>query len=143
MGQIQLTVSLITIALFSIALVGFGVNFAADNNAAISISNDPEITTFDTQGIGNVTPFNTKTKTSYESLLNTTVEAESGVPTGTAPFSLTTTNALGTTSNIVKIGYIKIFGNEEGFGIFITTFIGILGFMFALYLYKTFRGNPD
>ena len=43
MGQIKLTISLVLIGLFSIAIITFAMNFANDNDAAINLANDPEL----------------------------------------------------------------------------------------------------
>ena len=45
-SQIQLTLSLIFIALFSIAIFGFSIGFANDNDAYMSISDNNTIDTF-------------------------------------------------------------------------------------------------
>ena len=42
MGQISLTISLIMIGLFTIAIISFATNFAVDTDAAVSISDDPD-----------------------------------------------------------------------------------------------------
>jgi len=34
MGQIQITIAIVLTGLFAIALIGFGLNFALDNNTA-------------------------------------------------------------------------------------------------------------
>jgi|TARA_B100000315_G_scaffold238232_1_gene255825 hypothetical protein len=143
MGQIGLTISLITIALFSIAVIGFGIGFANDNDAAFSIADDPELAQFNVQAKGNASGFIDDASNTYRSLINTTVNDESGVPTTTGTFAITPTNAVGTVTNVLKVGYTKIFGTGGGFGIFLTALISILAFMIALYIYKTFRGNPD
>lgn len=143
MGQISLTISLVMIGLFSIAIIGFGIGFASDNNAAFSIADDPELAQFNLQAKGNASGFNQDAEDTYRSLINTTVNDESGVPTTTGTFAITPTNAVGTVSNVLQVGYTKIFGTGSGFGIFLTSLISILAFMIALYIYKTFRGNPD
>lgn len=143
MGQIGLTISLVLTGLFAIAIIGFGLGFASDNNAPISIGDNPELTQFNVQAKANASGFNKDAENTYRSLINTTVNDESGVPTTTGTFAITPTNAVGTVTNILAVAYISIFGSGGGFGIFLTALISILAFMIALYIYKTFRGNPD
>ena len=143
MGQIQLTISLIMIGLFSIAIIGFGLQFAVDNNAPINIANDPEISTFNIQAKGNVTGFKDDSEGGYQSILDTTIESGSSVATGTGPFAVTPTNAIGTVTNVLQLAYTKIFGTGAGFGIFLTSLISVLLFMMGLFIYKTLRGLPD
>ena len=143
MGQISLTISLVLTGLFAIAIIGFGIGFAADNDVAFSIADNPELAQFDVQAKGNASAFNIDAENTYRSLINTTVNDESGVPTTTGTFAITPTNAVGTVTNVLQVGYSKIFGSGGGFGIFLTALVSILAFMIALYIYKTFRGNPD
>ena len=143
MGQIQTTVSLVLIGLFAIALLGFAVNFASDNNAPVSISNDPELTSLYTQTTQNVSSFSTGAESTYSSIIETTISPESGSAQSVAPFAITPWGVIGIVSNIIYVGYFKIFGTGTGFGIFITTLIGMITFIMGLYLYKSLRGNPD
>lgn len=143
MGQIKFTISLVLISLFTFAIIGFGIGFASDNDAAISIDDDVSIDNLYTHTEGNLSEFSDDSEESYQSILKTTIEAGSESPQNAAPFAVTPGNALGTTKNILQVGYTKIFGTGAGFGIFITTFVGVLVFIFGLYVYKTLRGNPD
>lgn len=142
MGQIKLTISLVMIGLFTIAILGFAINFAIDNDASISINQDSEVSDLYSKSQGNISGFSDDSEDTYQSILETTIEEGGSTAPSTAPFALTTRNALGTTKNIVQVGYQKIFGTGAGFGIFITTFIGLLTVIFGLYIYKTLKGNP-
>jgi len=143
MGQIKLTISLVLISLFTFAIIGFAINFASDNDAAFSISDDVDINDLYSSSESNLEGFSEDAESSYQSILETTIEPGSDSPQSTGSFAVTPGNALGTTKNILQVGYIKIFGTGTGFGIFITAFIGVLVFIFGLYIYKTLRGQPD
>lgn len=143
MGQIQLTVSLVMIGLFSIAIISFGIQFAADNNSPINIADDPQLSTFTIQAKGNVSGFKDDSEGGYQSILDTTVQSGSSVATGTGPFAVTPTNAISTVTNVMQLAYTKIFGTGTGFGIFLTSLISIILFMMGLFIYKTLRGLPD
>ena len=143
MGQIQLTVSLVMIALFAIAIIGFGISFAADNNAPISVSQDSSVSNLYTNSNGNLSGFSTNSESQYQSIIETTIAPGSQTAQSTGPFAITPKSVLGTPINMLQLIYEKIFGTGSGFGIFFTAIIAILTFMFGLFLYKTLRGFPD
>jgi len=143
MGQIKLTTSVIFIALFTIAILGFTINFAIDNDSAINLADDPEMVSLYSKEQGNLSGFNDGAGSTYNSILDTTVSPDSGTAQSTAPFAITWANILPVTSNIMLVGYRKVFGTGTGFALFINTFLGILVFMAGFYLYKTLSGNPD
>lgn len=142
-GQKQFVISLVLITLFSFAIIGFATQFASDNSASVDISDDSQITGVYTNANSNLTGFSSDSEDSYTSIVETTISSQSGSAQSVAPFTLTTGNALGTTKNIIKVGYIKIFGSDNAFGIFMTAFISVLVFIAGLFLYKTLRGQPD
>jgi len=143
MGQIKYTISLIMIALFSIALIGFGVNFAADNKTSVTLADDPELSLLNTNAEGNLSSFRGGAEDTYESIVQSSIEEGETTPSG-GQFAITPLSAVGTVSNILKVGYIKIFGTGSGFGIFITTLLGLIAFVFGMYVWKTWAGrNPD
>lgn len=143
MGQIGLTTSLIMIGLFSIAIISFAVNFAIDNDAAISVADDTDINNLKVRTQGNLSEYRSGSEDTYSSLVNTTVAPGSGVIASTAPFAITPSNAVGVSTNILKVAYKKIFGSDSGFAVFLFSIIAMLVFMVALYIYKTWRGNPN
>ncbi len=142
-GQIQFITAMVMIGLFSIALIGFGIGFAVDNNSPVSIVDDPEISVLFTETKGNISNFATDSQSQYSSIIETTIAPGSQTPQSVGSFAITPVNALGVVKNIVGVGYIKIFGTGSGFGIFFTSFISLLVFILGLYLYKTLRGLPD
>ena len=143
MGQIQLTISLVLIGLFTIAIIGFAINFAIDNSAPISLADDPELSGLYTDANQNLSDFNDKTGDQYSSIINTTINPGSDVPQSAAPFAITPLSAIGVVINIMQVAYTKIFGTGSGFGIFVTAFIAVIVFMIGLFVYKTLRGLPD
>lgn len=144
MGQIQLTTALIMIGLFSLAIIGFAVNFAQDNNAAVDISDDPELTGLYTVNTVNLTDFSVDSQDTYASIVNASIEAGSQTTQSGGQFAITPSNSLGAVKNIIRVGYTKIFGNGAGFGIFLTSFFAILVFRIGLYIWKTWGGrDPD
>lgn len=140
MGQIQYTIALVMIGLFTVAVIGFGINFASDNNAAISLADDPEISILKTDSETNLTSFRSGSASTYQSIVESSIEEGETTPSG-GQFAITPTNTISTAKNILKVGYIKIFGTGTGFGVFISSLIGIIGFVFGLLLWKTWAGR--
>lgn len=141
-SQITLTVSIVFIALFSVAIIGFAIGFANDNSSSVSIVDDPELSSFYTNTQDNLSTFKSDSEGTYSSILETTVEPGSDVAQSTGPFAITPGNIIGVAKNIIYLPYKKIFGSGSGFGIFFTAFAGFLVFIFGLLLYKTLKGNP-
>jgi len=141
-SQITLTISLIMIALFSIAIIGYSIDFANDTDAVMSITDDAEMGSLYTDSETGLSDYKDNAERTYQSILETTVEPGSDVVQSAAPFAITPTNIVGVTENIIYLPYKKIFGSGSGFGIFFTTFIAFLIFIFGLLLYKTLKGNP-
>ncbi len=143
MGQVQLTVALISIGLFTVAILAFATNFAVDNNAPISLANDPELSGLFTETSGNVSSFATDSENQYQSIIETTISPGGGTTQSTGPFAVTPGNSIKVVKNILQVGYIKLFGTGSGFGIFLTGLISIIVFLFGMFVYKTLRGNPN
>jgi len=141
-SQITLTMSLVFIALFSIAIMGFAIGFANDNDAVISVADDSEIDTFYSDTRSDLTTAKSDSEGTYASIIDTTVEPGSDVAQSAGPFAVNVKNVVGVGKNVIKVPYQKIFGSGAGFGIFFTIFGAVILFLFGLYLYKTLRGNP-
>lgn len=141
-SQIRLTTSIVMIILFAVAIIGFAVGFANDNNSVVDISDDPELMDFNTNAKANMSNYKTDSENTYNSILDTTIEPGSDVAQSTGPFSITTRGLIRVSENIIYLPYRKIFGSGSGFGIFFTTFIALLLFIAGLLIYKTLRGNP-
>jgi len=141
-SQITLTVSLVMIALFSIAIIGFAINFGIDNDSSIIITDDAEFSDSYTDMGANLSTFKSDAEGTYSSILDTTIEPGSDVAQSTGPFAITPTNIIGVAKNIIYLPYKKIFGSGKGFGIFFTALIAFLVLIFGLLIYKTLRGNP-
>lgn len=142
-SQITLTISIVMIVLFSIAIFGFSIGFANDNNAAISIADDPDaLTVYNNQG-SNMSGFKTEVEETSQSILETTVGEGSDVVPSAAPFALTRGSLTSSLKNIGLLPIKVIFGGlGSPFGIFFTTFFSIIILLFILYVIKTWRGNP-
>lgn len=143
MGQINFITSLIMIGLFTIALLGFALQFANDTGADISLADDAEIMSMSLGVNSNTSAFTSSANQTYYDIVGATVTTGDTTPSG-QQFALTPINAIGTVRNIMIVGYHKIFGTDSGFEIFILTFIAMLTFIIGLYIWKTWKGGmPD
>jgi|SRR3990167_218873 len=143
-SYINWTVALVIIGLFTVAIIGFAINFASDNDSAIDISDDSQISGLYTTTRGNLSNFREKSEDTYTTIINSTIEAGDETSTSGAQFKITPATAIAVVVNILNVGYIKIFGTSSGFGIFITSFLALITFIFAFLLIKAWLGrSPD
>ncbi len=141
-SQITLTMSLVFIALFSVAIFGFAIGFANDTGAVMSISDDPDVQDLTSSSSTGLSSFKDSSEGTYASIIDTTVEPGSDVVQSAGPFAVSVSDTVGIGKNVITLPYKKIFGSGSGFGIFFTIFGAVIVFLFGLFLYKTLRGNP-
>jgi len=142
MGQLKFTISIVMIALFSIAILGFAIQFASDNDASMSLADEP-ISNLKTDTESSMSEFNIKTDESYKSIVDASITKGDTLESG-GTFALTIPTAIATVTNILDVGWKEIFGSGGNFGIFFTIFVAIIGFIAFMYFAKTWLGrNPD
>ena len=134
--------SVAMIILFTIAILGFSIGFANDNNAAVRIDQNPNISSMEVFTQSGLNTFDSQTGETYASIANTTIETGSDVIKSPGVFTITWKNLYGTLDNIMGVAYSTIFGSGGTFAIFISTFLGIILLLFTLYIIKAWRGNP-
>lgn len=145
MAQLQLTIALVLTGLFAVAIIGFAINFAIDNDAPIDIANNPEIMTLYNQQRGNLSGFSTDSANQTQSIISTTIAPESGSAQSIGPFTAII-KMVTLPISLMGIVYKEIFGGDTdntAFMIFTNTVLGIITIMIGLFLYKTLRGQPD
>ena len=131
-------------ALFAVAILAFMIGFAHDNNAAVSIADSPSLNTLSTQISGNITNFNSQSQNTYTSIVNSSISSGGQTTTSGTPFAITPAGIFGITTNILTVGFNTITGGSPEFGIFLTTFLGIIVFVTAFLIWKTWAGrSPD
>jgi len=144
MGQIGMTVSITMAILFTVAILGFAINFAADNNSVVDIADDSIVNSLYSDTKANLSKLEADSNDTYQSIVSSTVESGSSTFRSAGALEITASNLLPTFYNILRVGYSTIFGTDSGFGIFIITFISLLGLIMILYIIKTFiGGSPD
>lgn len=143
MGTLTLIKGLMFIGLFTVAMITFAVNFAEQNDAAISLADDTELTSLSSDTATNIDGLASDTEKTYSSIIPKTVNPGSDVLPSPGPFTITTANSLSVSKNIMEVGYSRIFGTNTGFGVFLTALVSMVGLMLTLYIIKTWRGSPD
>jgi len=144
MGQIKFMTSLILISLFVIAVITFSINFAIDNETRISLADDSEFSSIQSDLEANVTTFYNDANTSVEAIGKTTISSQTEATEGGTAFKVGPWTALSMAKSSITAGFTKIFGADSGFGVFLTSFLAMLGIIMGFYIYKTFAGrNPD
>jgi len=146
MGQIKFALSFVFIVVFTIAIVSYGIGFANDNNAVVSLANNSDFSGFDST-LKDVSKegFN-EFNASDLGFQRTELDAQD--------FAFRTGGVLkqlGRNSSTVAVyktlGVIEktIFGGREGgFRVVFNWIIFSLGLISLLYVYKTWVGrNPD
>lgn len=143
-GQMQFVVSLVFLSLFVIALIGFGINFAKQNEAYTSVSQDSDVnTTYQVMysGLNNMTDKNYQL---YNATLETEPSGSSGIIQSAGQFALGMTDIIGVLKGAMDLAFSKIFGGGELGGILATTLIGLAVFVIAMLIIRTWLGrNPD
>lgn len=143
MGLKQWMVALACVALFAFAILGFTINFANDNNSPVDISDDAQLSSLYTDIEANLSTLREQSHSTYTSILNTTLPTGSQAAQSSGPFSITIPTLVGTTINILWVGYYKIFGTGTGFGIFLSITVGLIVIISGLYIWKALFGGPD
>ena len=138
----NLTVALIMIGVFTIAIIGFAIGFANDNNAAVSVADDADLMDVNTNVKANLDQYQSDTEDTYSSIVDTTVEPGSDVLRSPGSFTITWANAFSTAKNMITLGFRTIFGSGSNFNFFLFSFFSTILFLAALYVIKTWRGNP-
>jgi len=144
MGQIKFFTSVIMAGLFALAMVFFAINFGVDNNAAIALGDDSDFTSLRTELQGNLSQFTTDSNVSGNAFMKSSIESGDMVTATGGQFKVGVVTMMGITYSVMVTAYIKIFGSDSGFGIFLTALASILAWIAFLYAYKTWVGrNPD
>ena len=141
-SQISLTMSLVMIGLFVIAIFSFVVGFQIDNHSTQLITSDPNFNSVKENTGNTLDTLDTTVESSSKSILETTVEPGSDVSQSSAPYSVGLEDYKNIVLNMIDLPRKAIFGSGAGFAVFFTIFGAIIAFLFVLYVIKTWRGNP-
>lgn len=143
MGQIKFVTGLIMAVLFTVAIVVFTINFGIDNDSSIKLGDDDDYSSIQSNLVGDLQDFNDAANSSGDTLMSTTQDEGDQSASSGGQFKVGVTTAMSMVTTILTLGFAKIFGEDTGFGIFLTAITSILLWMIGLYVWKTWKGNPD
>jgi len=143
MGQIKFIGGLILTSLFTLAIVVFATQFGAENGASVLLSEDAAYDDIQTDMVGGIQDFNDNANTSIDTLMSTTQDAGDQSATSGGQFKVGAASAIGLVITSITVGFEKIFGADNSFGIFLTALTSVLVWIIGLYAWKTWKGNPD
>lgn len=144
MGLKTIIISMGLVILFAIAIISYMIGFASDNNAPVSISDDPSITTY--QNSLSDTQSNIITTANESSNVLQEVEIKSGDENveGGGQFKATPGSLTSSFRTIISTGQKIIFGNDTNFAYFATALFSLLIIILGLYIWKAWKGGlPD
>jgi len=141
MGEIKYVGALLMTALFGIAIMTFSINFATDNGAEYSLSDDFN-SSLDTSK-NQLTIYGTEINDSSTAFGTSELGIIDAFKTG-GVFKNGMTPAILSMRTTLTSGYQRIFGTNNNFAIFLNTLFGFLIFVGIRYVYKSWVGrNPD
>ena len=140
---VKYSIAFVLIALFSISLITFAINFGIDNDASINIGDDSEFNNINSNLSSNLDEFYTGTETASDSFSKSTISSQTEASEGGTQFKVTPWNSLMMATNSLTISWNRIFGQNSEFAIILTTLIAVLSFIMIMYAYKGWVGrNP-
>ena len=144
MGEIKFISGLLMIALFTIAIVGYTTNFGIDNNAPVNLNQDSEFGLLKSNLSSDLETFKTQSNSSSIAFFSSEVTSGDETTRTGGAFKIGLGQLIGSTKKIMNLGYSKIFGNDVGFGIFLTAITSLFVYIGFRYIWKTWKGgNPD
>jgi hypothetical protein len=127
--------------MFTLALIGFAMNFAIDNNSAVDIADDAQIVSLYSSTTQNLSHLGDTSETSTASIINSSILVGGTTTQSGSQFAITPASAVGVGRNFIQVGYYKIFGTDSGLGIFLFSLFGIITFISGLMIWKAWVGR--
>ena len=145
MGSIKYLVNITFIALFSIAVIMYAVNFGLDNGNTINLANESEFSTINNNQVENIRDMQSDADGGIVSILSSSrVTDEKGTEYNSGePFKIGLFTGWNMINNSIDSAFSKIFGDDENFGIIFTALASLMVLIGVLYAWKTFKGSPD
>jgi len=143
MGEIKFVTGLLLTTLFTLAIVMFVIQFGDENDSAVLLSNDSDYSGIQDSLVGDVQDFNEDAEDSVDTLMSTTQEAGDQSASSGGQFKVGAFTMIRMATVIITVVFTKIFGDDIGFGIFLTAITSILVWMIGLYIWKAWKGSPD
>lgn len=141
MGETKFVGSLLLLLVFAVSIISYATNFASDNNANVSLSDDDDFTSLSSDLEGNITQFNTETNQSSKAFFESEItEGDETTRTG-GQFKVGMGDLISGAKVIVNIIFVKIFGSDVGFAVFATVIIAFLVYFGYRLIWQTWKGG--
>ncbi|MBT4175070.1 hypothetical protein HN698_07515 [Candidatus Woesearchaeota archaeon] len=144
MGEIKFMGALLMISLFVLAIVGYSLGYAVDNNSVVSVDPDGEFSSLNSSAQSSINSLQVQTNSSSTSFFDAKIEdADTTTVTG-GQFKLGLGSLIDTTKSITKTTKKNLFGDNPAFAVVLTALSSFLIYMGVRYIWKTWKGgNPD
>ena len=144
MGAIKLITALMFATIFAFAIVNYTFGFANDNNAAINLSTDSELSNLESGIRSNVTTIKTDISGTSDSIYESVAEPDSDTTKTPGAYTLLWKGGKNTMNLITTTFNTKIFGGDVKLGVVTLSVSALLVFLIVMYVIKLWRqGNPD
>ena len=143
MGQIKFFTALILTSLFALAIVGFAIDFGENNDASVLLSEDPEFSGLRPNLNNTVGTLQNNVNSSSNAFFSSSIGDATVTETG-GQFKVGIGTVMSMVGYVITSGFEKIFGQNNGFGVFLTVLTALLLYIGIMYAYKAWVGrNPD
>lgn len=144
MGAIKFFTGAMMIALFSVLIVSFAIQFGEQNNTDISIIDDADYSTLNTSIMSELSSTTSSINDSSNTFFTTTQEKGDQSSSSGGQFKGGIREVIGIATVAITAGFNSIFGKDGGnFAFIFTALTSILVFISIAYGWKYLRGNPD
>lgn len=142
MGQKTLVASILLLSLFVIAVISYVIGYGNENRADVNLADDSSFEKLKLETKGNITTFKENLNESSYAFTQSTIAADSDTLSSPSVFQMLFFIPK-TIFSVVDIGFKKIFGEDSQFSIIFITISTFVVFLGVIYIWKTFRGDPD
>ena len=132
MGQIKMIQSFVLIAIFSIAIIVFAVQFAEDNDSDISLTGDTRWSNLNSSVQGDIPELESDAQTSSGILFNTTLEAGDQSASSGGQFKVGPVSSMKIAFKSITGGFSVIFGSDNEFSFILMALGSVLFIMVTL-----------
>jgi hypothetical protein len=143
MGTISIITSIAFTGMFVMAIILFAVNFGINNETTINIDEDSNFSQLKNEISEESTTLYLDSNTIFNETIKSTISSQTEATEGGTAFKVGPGTAMKVAQSSIKVGFEKIFGGDENVKIFFTSFLTLLGIIFSMYIYKSWKGSPD
>ena len=144
MGEIKFITGLVFASLFAIAIFGYAIGYADDNDAVVSLENNTRFDGLKTQMEGNMSEFRKDVENSSDAFYKSEITTGDETTRTGGQFKVGSVSAYNSFQSVVSVVKQDIFGGSASFGIFTTALVSLFTYIGIRYIWKTWKGgNPD